>query len=550
MRGILLEQVVVATLGRLLQEENRLGIIEMILACATPLVVAAGAQIAVRTARPLVRVGHTVPDRHFFGDFIEAGSPDSGCRTGEVFVNDFLIEADSFEQLSATIAHNRGHTHLAHDLQYAGGQCIGQILDRCRRIDLEVSGAGEFLDGFECKIRVDACGTIGDEQGDMVDFTNIAGFDSQGDLGAGMTAQQVMLDCAGEQKRRDRAPGMVGFAVRQHNEVLALGNRVIDFLEDLVQALLQCLAAACDLVQATDDEGLVEPAEDLGFVQTLQLSHLIGIDDRQRDEDLLSMQLGVLQKIGFRADRRFKAGDNALTLPIQRRIGDLGEFLCEVVEQHAAALGQDCRRSIRTHGSERFLASVRHRGEQQFEILFGIPEGALPALDRLAEMADMLANRQLAHLDGVAFDPLAVRMLRGEVMLDFVIRDDASGLGVDKEHLSRLETALGHDMILADFRQNARFGCEHQIAVVCELPAAGAEPVAVKLGAHKRAVREYDVRRPVPRFDQRVVVLVERFDFRVERVIVLPSGGQHHEQGVRKAAPGEMQQFQAFVESA
>ena len=55
------------------------------------------------------------------------------------------------------------------------------------------------------------------------------------------------------------------------------------------------------------------------------------------------MQFGVLQKIRFRANRRFEAGDDTLALPIQRRIGNLGEFLGEVVEQHAAALGQDSR---------------------------------------------------------------------------------------------------------------------------------------------------------------------------------------------------------------
>ena len=97
MRGVLLEQVVITTLGGLLKQENRLGVVEVVLTGATPLVIAAGAQIAVGTARPLVRVRHTVPDCHFFGDFVKSRSPDTRSGAGEVFVDDFLVQADGFE---------------------------------------------------------------------------------------------------------------------------------------------------------------------------------------------------------------------------------------------------------------------------------------------------------------------------------------------------------------------------------------------------------------------------------------------------------------------
>ena len=135
-------------------------------------------------------------------------------------------------------------------------------------------------------------------------------------------------------------------------------------------------------------------------------------------------------------------------------------------------------------------------------------------------------------------------------MFDFVIRDNAASLGVDKEHLSRLETALGDDMVLADFREHTSLGCKNQVAVVCDLPAAGAESVAIELGSDQCAVREDDIRRAIPRLNQCVVVLVERLDVGVERVVVLPSRREHHEQSVREAASGEMQQFQALVEGA
>ena len=200
MRGVLLEQVVITTLGGLLKQENRLGVVEVVLTGATPLVIAAGAQIAVGTARPLVRVRHTVPDCHFFGDFVKSRSPDTRSGAGEVFVDDFLVQADGFEQLRASVAHDRGDTHLAHDLEHAGGQRMHEVLDGRLGIDLEIAVACQLLDRFEGEVRVHACGAVCDKERDMVDFTDIAGFHGKRDLGTRVLAQQVVLYGARQQK--------------------------------------------------------------------------------------------------------------------------------------------------------------------------------------------------------------------------------------------------------------------------------------------------------------------------------------------------------------
>ena len=152
----------------------------------------------------------------------------------------------------------------------------------------------------------------------------------------------------------------------------------------------------------------------------------------------------------------------------------------------------------------------------------------------------MLALGQLAHLDGVAFDPLAVRMLGCERLLDFFVGDDATFVGVDEEHLTRLQAALGYDMLFGVLREHAGFGCEHDVAVVGELPATGAEAVAVEQRADLGAVGEDDVRRTVPRFDQRVVVLVERSDVGVKLVVLLPCWRQHHGDGMWHGTAGQV----------
>ena len=537
-------------MGRLLEQEDGLGIVEVVLAGTTPLVVAARAQVAVRGCAPLVRVGHAVTDGHFFGDLVKAHATHTGGGAGEVFVDDFLAQAHSLEQLRATVAHDGGDAHLGHDLEHTGGKRLGEVLHGGVRVDLEVAVAGQIFHGFECQVRVHAGGTVSDQQRDMVNLAHVTGLDGHGDLRTGVAAQQVVLHGGSQQQGRDRTPRMVGLTVGEHDEVLAVGDGLVDFGEDLVKSLFEGLAAAGDLVEALDHVRAVVAAEDAGLVKALELGHLIRVDHGQRDEDLLGVQLGIGQQVRLGADGGFERGDDLLTLPVQRRVGDLRELLGEVVEQHAAAAGKRRHRRIVTHGTERFLAGVGHRREQELQILFGVAEGALTALDGLAGVADVLAAGQVAHFNGVAFHPLAVRVLGSEVPLDLFIGNDAAFGGVDQEHLAGLKTALGHDVFLRDLRQNAGLGGQNDVAVIGELPAAGTEAVAVEQGADLGAVGEDDVGRAIPRLDKRVVVLVEGAHVRIEIRVLLPSRRQHHADGVRQGAAGEVQQFEALVEGA
>ena len=162
----------------------------------------------------------------------------------------------------------------------------------------------------------------------------------------------------------------------------------------------------------------------------------------------------------------------------------------------------------------------------------------------------MLAFGQLAHLDGVAFHPLAVRVLGCEVLLDFLVGDDAAFLGIDQEHLAWLKAALGHDMLIRDLRQHAGLGGKHDISVVGKLPATGTEAVAIQQRSNLSAIGEHDVRRAVPWLDQCVVVLVERLDIGIELTVLLPCRRKHHAYGVGQGSAGKMQQFEAFVEGA
>ena len=262
------------------------------------------------------------------------------------------------------------------------------------------------------------------------------------------------------------------------------------------------------------------------------------------------MQFGIGQQVRFRTDGGFKASHDLFAFPIERRIGDLCELLGEVVEQHATAVGQCGHRRVVAHGTQRFLAGVGHRGKQELQVLLGVAEGALSTLHGLTGVVDVLALGKFAHFDGVAFHPLTVRVLGSESLLDLLVRNDTAFIGVDEEHLARLEAAFGHDMLLSHLRQHAGFGGEHDVAVIGELPTTRSEAVTVEQRTDLGAIGEDDMRRTVPRLDQRIVVLVERLDIRVELIVLLPCRRQHHGDGMGHGAAGEMQQLKALVEGA
>ena len=99
--GIILEGLVVARAHGLLQLVHRVGIEQVVLAIAAPLV--AAADIEGRALRLAVGEGHAVPRFDVAGDFFHADAFDAGRRPGEVTVDDGLVDADGLENLSSAV---------------------------------------------------------------------------------------------------------------------------------------------------------------------------------------------------------------------------------------------------------------------------------------------------------------------------------------------------------------------------------------------------------------------------------------------------------------
>ena len=139
-------------------------------------------------------------------------------------------------------------------------------------------------------------------------------------------------------------------------------------------------------------------------------------------------------------------------------------------------------------------------------------------------------------------------MARGDLGLQFFVRDDAALLEIDQQHLARLQAPLLDDVLFRN-RQHARLRRHDDGVVLGDEIARRAQPVAVERRADLAAVGEGHRRRTVPRLHQAGVILVEGAPLRIHRRIADPGLRDQHHRGVREAVAAHRQEFERVVEA-
>ena len=225
------------------------------------------------------------------------------------------------------------------------------------------------------------------------------------------------------------------------------------------------------------------------------------------------------------------------------------EKLLEIVEQQRALVGQHGERRIVAHRAYGFAAGVRHRLHNHPQVFQRVAE-----CDLLREQIAIRIRRrrvrggQVVQRKAVGGEPLAIRLTRGEIALELSIVHQPALRAVQHKHPPRMDALLEQDA-LRRYVQHARFRRHHKQVVGCDQVAAGAQPVAVKHGAHPRAVSADYERRPIPRLHQSRVVFVEIALSRIHRQMIAPRLRYHHHQGMRQRAAGCEQQLQRVVKA-
>lgn len=302
----------------------------------------------------------------------------------------------------------------------------------------KVPYSDQVLDRLHRQVRVDGRGAVADQQRDMVHLADVPRLDQQPHLGALLGADEVVVDRGGEQQRGDRGVLGVRVAVGEHDQPGAVLDGAVGLGADLVQPGGERLTAATDPVQAGEVRRLEARHVPVG-VDVDELGQLIVVDHREGQGDVAAGGRGRLQQIALRAQRGDQRGDQLLADRVQRRVGDLREELGEVVEQQPRPLGEGGDRRVGAHRADRLGAGLGHRRDQDAQLLLGVAEGLLAAGDRGVGVHDVLALGKVGQVDQTGLEPLAVRLLGGQLGLDLVVLDDAVLGGVDQEHPARLQ---------------------------------------------------------------------------------------------------------------
>src|SRR5690606_9132689 len=322
---------------------------------------------------------------------------------------------------------------LGHDLQDALAVGLDGVAHRGSGVEAADDAAfGEVAHGGQGEVGVDGGGSVAEQQRHVVAFAGVAGLGDQADLVAGLLPDQVVVDGAGEHERGHGGAAGAGAAVAEHQDAGAVGDGAVGFGADLGEAPGERGAAAVDLVGAVEDvhpEGGVAA----GGAGGADRGEFGVVEDGGGQHDPAAVLGGAGQDVLLGAEGDAEAGDQLFADGVQRRVGDLGEALGEVVEELPGALGERGDRGDGAHGPDGFGAGAGHRGEDDAEFFLGVAEDLLVAEEVVAGGRFGGGGGQVGEADDALGEPFGVGLLGGEFGLDLLVFDDAALGGVDDE---------------------------------------------------------------------------------------------------------------------
>ena len=342
----------------------------------------------------------------------------------------------------------------------------------------------------------------------------------------------------------------VGVAVREHHDAHPPEDGLLHLGAHLVEGLAQPLpgrGVAGGGKEPVDGEGPPARHQPV-LVDVEQGGQLVIGEHGPRQHDLVAGLRPGSQQVALGADRRRQRGDELLPDGIERRVGDLGEELAEIVVKETRPARQHGQGRVVAHRGQRFGPRAHHRLEDEADLLLRIAELALEADQARVLRREGAAQRKVGQVYTPRGQPLFVRVLGCQAVFDLVIVDDAPGRGVDQEHAARLDPPPEHHLRRRQVEDPDLGRHDHEV-VIGHPVAQRPEPVAIELGAHDGAVGEGDGRGAVPGLHQAGVELVEGPAGGGQVVLVLPGLGHHHQHSVRQRPAAQVQQLQHLVEA-
>ena len=484
----------------------------------------------------------------------QARHPAGGALEG--LLDQVGTDADRLEDLGAVIAGQQRDTDLGEDLAQAilqglahvGLHLIGGEGGQLAPLDVGLHlGLGQpVARRFPGEPGAHGAGAIADQAGHVMGAPALGRVHHQGGLQAQAEVEQVVVHRAHRQQGRQRGGGGADPSLRtgpvgEHQDLAAGAHRDLGLTAQAIEGGAEGGRTVRDRHQGGEGaqgKPLLCEGGQFRLVEnrTVEVQHGGGRGLRTQGRPPL-------------AQVHLQAHHQLLAQRIDRRVGDLGEALLEVVVEQVGLIREHRQGDVIAHAVGGLLAGAGHVLDHQIEVFRREAEGRLPLQQlQIAQLA--LPGPGLGgQLAAVLRQPGGVGMARGHLLLHLPVVQQATLLQIHRQHLARAETPLLHDAALLQLG-HAGLRAHHHIAVAGDAVAGRAQAIAIQGGADAAAIGEHQQGRAVPGLLGAGRVLIERLNVRLVGQLGLVEEGLRHqgEQALGDRPAAAHQQLQGGVE--
>ena len=350
----------------------------------------------------------------------------------------------------------------------------------------------------------------------------------------------------GEQ-RRDGDVLVIDVAVGEDDIVISVVNTLLGVVAQAVDGLVETLAAHGRISGSL--KGHAEFACVEAFIADVAKNVELGVgqDGVGQTHHLAVGLVGVEDAGAHAADVLRETHHEVLTDGVDGRVGDLRELLAEVIEEDLRFGRQHGQRRVVAHGSRRLLSLGGHRDQRVLDVFLAKTKLHLFGMEVIYAVANLAARANVGQVDAIGVEPLAIRMLRSETLLDLSIVVDLSLFGIDEQDLTRLQASFFCDLGWVEVH-HADLRGHHHGAVLGDRVAGRAQTIAVEHTSGVAAVAEHQGGRTVPRLHEDGMIFIEGLQILADRVLVVEALRNHHRQGVRQTHAVHDEEFKDVVQ--
>ena len=360
-------------------------------------------------------------------------------------------------------------------------------------------------------------------------LTNLTALNDEGSLHTLAGINQIMMYGTHGEQRWDGGMGLIHATVAQDDVVVTIIHALGSLLTKFIQCLMQSFFALGGFEEHVEFYCIEALVADI--LKDIQLG--IG-QDRMWQTNHLTVAFVWVQDAGtYSTNILGKTHHKVLTDRVDGRVGNLSKLLTEVVEEDLWLVGKHSKRSIITHRSSRFLTLGSHWDDSTVDIFLAKTEFQFLASEVVHTIFHLTATAKFLQFNTVGIQPLAVRMLLSQALLDFTIVVDLTFLCIDEENLTRLQTTLLGNLGRIEIH-HTYLRCDYHHIVLGDGVAGRTQTISIEHTTGITAIAEEQGGRTIPWLHQDRVVLIESLQILRDRVLVVEALWHHHSHGMRQ----------------